>query len=237
MPTGLQHSSSAPRLPRRRDRLLSTRPAGSASGVALTTQPVIEILDAAGNLVPAADATVTATIATGGGTITGSTATAVAGVATFNGMTISGTIGDRTITFSSGALAPVTSIGLPLSPGLPSRLTIRTQPLGAVTGLPLIAQPVIEIRDAAGNLATTYSGAVSATLGNGIGDLSNATATASRGVAAFTQLGITGPPGELTLAFTAGGLPSVSSAPFTLYPTIAAARAGLGARFPRPATP
>jgi len=49
----------------------------------LTTQPIIEVRDAAGNLVTTATPTITATIATGGGTVTGSTATAVGGVATF----------------------------------------------------------------------------------------------------------------------------------------------------------
>ena len=79
------------------------------SGVAFTTQPVIAIRDAGNNLTTST-ATVTAAIATGTGTLSGTlTATAVNGVATFTSLKITGS-GPHTLSFTSGALTPATSI-------------------------------------------------------------------------------------------------------------------------------
>jgi len=192
------------------------QPAGAASGVPLSTQPVVEIQDVAGNLVTTSTATVTAIVATGGGIITGSTATAVGGVATFAALTLSGVVGDRTLGFSAPGTTTATSAGLSLAPGTPARLAVRTQPAGATSGSPLQTQPIVEIRDGAGNLVTGSSLTVTAGIGNGDGILANATAAPSNGVATFAGLAITGVPGERTLTFDATGLPTISSAPFML---------------------
>ncbi len=83
-------------------------------------QPVVVLRDGGGN--PVADATVTASIASGGGTLEG-TATAMTGtdgVATFGDLGISGT-GEQTIEFTSGT-ATVTASPVALSP-LPTAAT------------------------------------------------------------------------------------------------------------------
>jgi hypothetical protein len=195
---------------------IRTQPAGGTSGAPFVTQPVVEIQDAAGNLVTTSTAVVTAIIVTGGGTITGSTAAAVGGVATFASLTVTGTIGDRTLGFSAPGTATATSAGFSLAPGTPARLVVRTQPAGAMSGAPLQTQPVIEIRDGAGNLVVASSLAVSAGIGNGDGTLANGAATASAGLATFSGLTISGLPGERTLTFSAPGLPTISSASFLL---------------------
>src|SRR5205814_9494626 len=77
----------------------STQPSATAqSGVPFTQQPVIQVRDASGNPVNQSGVTVTAAIATGGGTLGGAlTATTTGtGVATFTNLAISGTAGDRT---------------------------------------------------------------------------------------------------------------------------------------------
>ena len=83
---------------------ITTAPAGASSGVALTTQPVVAIEDAGGNVVTSQNTgTVTAAIATGSGTLTNVTSgTFSAGYATFASLTLTGTSGTSdSITFTS----------------------------------------------------------------------------------------------------------------------------------------
>lgn len=82
----------------------TTSAAGSVSGVAFTTQPVITIQDASSNTVTNSTATVTATVSAGGTLIGTTTATAVNGVATFTNLGITASAGTYTITYSSGSL-------------------------------------------------------------------------------------------------------------------------------------
>ncbi|MEE4295171.1 MAG: DUF1566 domain-containing protein, partial [Wenzhouxiangella sp.] len=91
--------------------------AAAQSGVILPQQPVVEVRDANGNPVLAAGTNIIAAIASGGGTLTGTTtvATDVSGRATFTDLAISGTVGDRTLSFSAGALTPATSGTITLS--------------------------------------------------------------------------------------------------------------------------
>src|SRR4030042_463075 len=74
---------------------LATEPATTAqSGLALTTQPVVQIQDASGNLVSSAAATlVTATTVSGTGTLTSATATTSGGGAPFRGLALAGAAG------------------------------------------------------------------------------------------------------------------------------------------------
>lgn len=197
---------------------IRTQPNGASAGVALTVPPVVEVRDAAGNVVTNATSAVTATIGSGGGTISGTTTVnAVGGVATFSSLIIDGTIGDRTLTFSAPGLTPVTSAAFALQAGAPTQLVIRTQPNGAVVGVPFTTQPVIELRDAAGNLSTGSTLPVTATINSGGGTLSGAiTANAVGGVATFSTLTLSGTVGVRTLNFSAAGIPAVTSAQFTL---------------------
>jgi hypothetical protein len=88
---------------------LSTPAAGSTSGSAFTTQPVITIKDAAGNIVTNSTASVTMIVSTGATTVGTTTVNAVAGVATFTNVGISGTAGTAyTLTFTSGSLTTAT---------------------------------------------------------------------------------------------------------------------------------
>ena len=82
----------------------TTSAAGSVSGVAFTTQPVITIQDSSSNTVTNSTATVTATVSAGGTLIGTTTATAVNGVATFSNLGITAAAGTYTITYSSGSL-------------------------------------------------------------------------------------------------------------------------------------
>jgi hypothetical protein len=95
--------------------LITTPPSGGQPGVAWATQPTVQILDAAGNIVDS-DASITLAITTGtpasggAGTLIGTTTvSAVNGVATFSGLSIdTAGVGYR-LTASSGVLTPADS--------------------------------------------------------------------------------------------------------------------------------
>jgi hypothetical protein len=87
-----------------------TQPAGATVDALLATQPVVELQDLAGNLVTTSTAFVTAAIASGGGTLSGTaTLAAVGGVVTFTNLRVSGAAGQRTLGFTAGTLAVVSA--------------------------------------------------------------------------------------------------------------------------------
>lgn len=96
---------------------IRAQPIGGPVGALLGEQPVIEFRDQGGNLVVSSVAPVTATIASGGGTLGGpATVNAVGGVCTFSGLSIAGLAGDRTLIFTSPGLASVTSAPFTMTP-------------------------------------------------------------------------------------------------------------------------
>lgn len=91
--------------------IISQPSSAAQSGVEFPQQPVVEVRDANGDAVLAAGTGITAAIASGGGTLTGTTtvATDADGRATFTDLAIAGSVGDRTLSFSAGSLTPATS--------------------------------------------------------------------------------------------------------------------------------
>jgi len=77
---------------------------------------VVRIVDANGNTVTSSTVNVVVTIASGTGTLSGTTTVAaVAGVATFTNLAITGTAGAFTLTFTPTGLTPVTSASITLT--------------------------------------------------------------------------------------------------------------------------
>ena len=92
-----------------------TQPGGAVDGTLFTTQPIVQVRDASGALVSGSVASVTAAVASGTGTLLGTTTVAaVAGVATFTDLKISGT-GSATIRFTSSGLTAATSANFSVS--------------------------------------------------------------------------------------------------------------------------
>ena len=165
----------------------------------------------------------------GGSPVTGVSVTWSSGdpsVATVVGGVVTGArVGTATITASTGATGatgatPITAtVGVTVTPGAATQLGMRTQPIGAQIGTPLSTQPVVEIRDAAGNLVPTATGTVTATITEGGGTLlGSASVAAVAGVATFSGLAITGTAGPRSLGFSSGALSGVTSARFTITP-------------------
>src|SRR5207248_812675 len=196
---------------------LTTQPSATAqSGVAFAQQPVVQLRDGAGNAVSQVGVTVTAAIATGGGTLGGTlTATTIAGgTASFTNLSISGTTGDRTLSFSATGLTPAVSGTITVGAGAATQLTLTTQPSAtAQSGVAFAQQPAVQLRDGDGN-AVNQAGVTVTETGRTAGRTRGGTLTAATtvgGVASFTNLSISGTAGDRTLSFSATGLtPAVS---------------------------
>ncbi len=202
---------------------ITTPPSAAAQvGVAFAQQPVIQLRDGGGNPVTQAGVTVTASIATGGGTLGGATAVATdaSGVATFANLNIVGTVGDRTLRFDATGLTGVVSGTISVSTGPASRLLITTQPSPAAqSGSAFPQQPVVQVADAGGNPVSQAGVTVTAAIATGSGATlggTTAVATGGGGAAAFTDLVLTGTAGDFTLGFSASGLTGVTSGTIAL---------------------
>jgi hypothetical protein len=96
---------------------ISTQPAGARVGTAFATQPVVEVRDRYGNVVTDAAVNVTASLASGGGSLEGATSVSAArGAATFAGLVLKGPVGERTLRFTAPGLSEVTTNSFVLLP-------------------------------------------------------------------------------------------------------------------------
>ena len=114
---------------------MRTQPSVNAtSGDPFNRQPAVEVRDVGGNLLDGAE--VTATIQSGGGTLSGTTVvTSVGGVATFTDLAIGGSSGTRKLRFTSSG-AGVTSNGIsvvaPVDESAGEWSAVKSMPIVAV---------------------------------------------------------------------------------------------------------
>jgi hypothetical protein len=198
--------------------------ATAAAGTALTIQPVVDVDDSTGTVIPSDTTTVTATLTSGSGTVTHNTAVAVAGVATFVGLTLNTTAGPYTLTFTDGPLTDAVSTTITVGAGAASQLLITVEPsLTATSGAAFAIQPVVKVADAGGNAIIGNSSTVTATVTTAAGTVTNGTATvsATTGLAAFAGLAINELVGPYTLTFTDGALTTAISTTITVSPGVA----------------
>jgi adhesin/invasin len=134
--------------------VLQSPPAETArNGVRFDRQPIVEVLDAEDQ--PVAQVQVTASIASGGGTLSGTTAVSsdATGRATYTDLAILGTTGPRTLRFSVTDPALEVSAGpVVLQAGGATQIA-GVEPLayqGTVSS-PVSPAPSVVVRDAAGN--------------------------------------------------------------------------------------
>jgi hypothetical protein len=195
-----------------------TQPSSTAqAGIAITQQPAVRLQDAFSNNVTTSGTTINATASS---SVTGSaggntSATTVNGTATFSGLTINGTIGNYTLTFSSGILSNATSNSVALSAGNAAQLAISTAPGNSTAaGTAFNPQPAVRLQDAFSNNVTTGIVSVTASAspaGATTGGNITALTSNSTGVATFSGLTINGTVGNYTLTFNATGLTPITS--------------------------
>lgn len=114
--------------------------------------------------------------------------------------------------------------------GAPPRLAIVTQPPTGIVGRVLNPQPVVRLVDDQGNPLSVGGVPVTAAIATGSGSLAGTTtvSTNGSGVAAFTNLAITGNAGTHTLIFAAPGHTATTSDPIDLSnPTPDPVRSGV----------
>jgi hypothetical protein len=197
-------------------KLAMTSPATLVNDTAFGTQPVVTIQDQDGNTVT--DSTATVTLTTTGASISGTTSmAATAGVADFAGQNVklTGVIGSRSLTASSGSLTSATN-QVTLTFGAATQLALTTQAAGFVNRVNFTTVPVVTLQDVSGNTVTDSNLAIDASIDSGT--LTGIThVVASNGVATFTGLGKYGQIGTkvLTFADASGNLPSITQS-FTL---------------------
>jgi hypothetical protein len=184
------------------------------SGTAFVTQPVVQLEDRNGNPTPQPGVTVTATISSGpSGSLQNATATTDgSGRAAFSGLTLTGSVGNYTLSFSASGLTGVTSSPFAITVGAPARLAVITQPSTlARSRTPLVIQPVVQVQDQSGNPVGQAGTVVTASQTAPNTSLTGESATTDgNGQAMFTVLTLTGPPGPKDLTFSAPGLESAS---------------------------
>jgi hypothetical protein len=198
---------------------ITTEPEGAPSGSVLGTQPVIRIIDAGGNTVTTSTANVVVSIASGTGTLSGTTTVAaVSGVATFTNLVITGTAGFYTLTFGADGLTAVTATLIVIE-GPAAKVVINRDSAGTQRRTAFTTQPQITIQDAANNRVTQSEVVVTATVSAGGTLVGTTTATAFAGIATFVGLGVDGNIGTTyTITYTAEGL-TVATATVTLTGT------------------
>lgn len=198
---------------------LSRQPsATSESGVAFAQQPVVQLLNDSDKVVAAAGVVITASIATGGGSLGGtvSATTSATGAATFTNLSVIGTAAIRTLSFSANGVTDVVSGPIDVLAGGATKLEVTTDPSTTIqSGIAFPVQPVVQLLNADNQEVTQAGIVISAGITSGGGTLGGTTTatTNANGAAAFTNLSITGTAGPRGITFTTPSLdPALTAA-------------------------
>ncbi len=188
------------------------------AGAPLAAPLIVQVLDDGDN--PVAGVAVTWRIESGGGSVsplsgpTGSDGHASAawtlGPGTGRQQVEASAPGAGSVRFEATSIA-----------GAPSVLGLATQPSAtARVGVPFPRQPVVQVRDAAGNPLQAPGVTVTAAIASGPGQLIGTATqtTGANGRATFSGLGIGGATGSHSLIFAAAGLASVTSSAIDVNP-------------------
>lgn len=187
--------------------VFSTQPAGSVSGAALTTQPVVKAVDGDGTTDTGFTETITLTEASAGA-LTNNTATAASGVATFSGLSYTATADGQSFTLTAndqdgvGSNLPTTDANSVTADVVATKLIFTTSPAGSVSGSALSTQPVVAAVDANNITDTDFTETVTLTEASA-GTLSGDSVSAVSGVATFTALTYTATADQQSFTLTA----------------------------------
>ena len=203
---------------------ITVPPTSASAGQSLSPAVQVEIRDANGARAVLARDAVTLGLGAnpGAGTLGGTkTVNAVAGVATFSGLTVDKVGAGYTLATSSGALAGATSAAFDITPAAAARLAVTAQPSSGMAGTVITPAVQVAVQDAFGNTVPGATTAVTVALSGNPGGATlagTATQTAVNGVATFSDLSLRGGGSDYTLTATAPGLASAASAAFNMVP-------------------
>jgi len=214
--------------------VFSVQPGGASVGTSLNPQPIVSIVDAAGNLVTTSalpvDLAITGGTGVPGATLScagGTTLSASAGIASFTGCTVDKTGSNYTLTASSTGLTSAVSATFAITAGVADKLAYQVQPTGGAVGSLLSQQPVVLVQDVAGNTITTSNASITLSIGtNPTGGTLTCTGgltkAAASGVAAFAGCKIDKVGSGYTITATSAGLHGTTSAPLDIVPGVPA---------------
>lgn len=196
---------------------LATAPSATAqSGIALATQPAIQLQDAQSNPINQAGVPITVSLNGGGATLGGTTtvSTDANGRAVFTDLVITGTVGSYSLSFSSAGLTTLTSGSISLTPGAPAALLLSAgDGQSAVTGTVVPIAPAVLVVDQSGNAVAGVT--VTFTVNLGGGSVTGATVVSgSNGVATVGSWILGSTPGTNILVASSSATPA-SSVTFT----------------------
>jgi len=198
------------------------QPDSTEAGATIGPEVQVIVRDALRNPVQSFSDTVTLAIGTnpGGGTLSGTTTvTALAGVATFNDLSIDRTGVGYDLQATASGLALATSTAFAIIAGPADRLLFTVQPSTTTAAGTMRPSVRVTALDALGNRATRFTGAVTVALTAGTGTagatLSGATTVAAvDGVAIFSTLSVDRVGNGYTLSAAAAGLTGATSTAF-----------------------
>ncbi|MEO7458291.1 MAG: Ig-like domain-containing protein [Gemmatimonadaceae bacterium] len=118
----------------------------------------------------------------------------------------------------TGATPASVTVSFVVAAQVPAQIGILTQPNGGTSTTPIATQPVVEVRDAAGQRVLGSTMVVGVSVASGPGTISGPTQVqAINGVVTFAGLRLT-TPGTYSLVFGAAGLAPATSVTFTVTP-------------------
>jgi hypothetical protein len=194
----------------------STGTAGQALGPAAT----VAVEDAFGNVVTGNSSNVKISVASGPGGFAAASTTKVAavnGVATFNNLILD-TSGTYTLQATDGALTPVTSGNVTISPALASQLVYQQAPTTGTAGQALSPAVQVAVEDTFGNVVTSDTSTVTIAVASGPGGFTGGSTTSIKavsGVATFNNL-VLDTSGNYTLTATDPLPATITSAKFVV---------------------
>ena len=196
----------------------AVEPGNVDAGVADSPSIVVDVENQFGGIVTTDSSTVTLSVASGPGSLTGAVAVAASnGVATFSNVKIDAA-GAYTLTASDGSLTHATSTGFTINPAAASQVVFTQQPSSVFAGSsisPAVAVAVA-VEDQYGNLVTSGSSDVVISKATGPGILSGTlSAFTSAGVATFGNLSANAV-GTYLLTASDGSLTHATSGSFTI---------------------
>jgi hypothetical protein len=195
-------------------------PSNATAGAALSPAVQVTVQDARGNPVTTATTSITLRLGNNpsGGALAGTlTVSAVGGVATFPGVSLSRAGTGYTLQATATNLTTATSAAFNVTAAAASRLAFTVQPSRASVGVPMAPAIEVTVQDAFGNAVTSAANSVTLALGNNPSGATlggTLTVAASNGVALFTDLTLGATGTGYTLTASADGLTGVTSAAF-----------------------
>src|SRR5207249_4233129 len=149
----------------------TVQPSSAAAGATISPAVQVTARDAQGNTATAFAGTVTLGIGINpaGGTLSGASAAAVDGVATFSNLSIDRAGTGYTLTADASGLAQATSDAFNITPPPATHVVFTVQPSSTTAGEAIAPAVEVTVLDAQGNTATGFSGDITVAIGTNAG--------------------------------------------------------------------